>query len=89
MLTMVEPYMLLKEKMATCFDNLASIESHSSRLAMNKSQQHWDDFVRGMLGKYKKYTFWWDSRWRFIKNVQILIFEKHELDLLTLSEKHL
>lgn len=71
---MVEPYMHLEEKLTTHFDNLASIESHSSCLAVKEFHQRRDDFGGGMLWKYNKYTPWRDSRRRIIKNVQILSF---------------
>lgn len=56
MLTMVEPYMILEEKLSTRFDNPASTSSHSIFLVGKKSHQRLDDPNRGMIGNYNKYT---------------------------------
>lgn len=52
MLTMVEPYMILEEKITTYFDNHASIESHFNRLIGKESHWRRDDSDWGMLRKY-------------------------------------
>lgn len=56
MLTMVEAYMVLEEKLTTYFNNLASIKSHSN-LSVGK-ESHWrrDDSNRIMLEKYDRHT---------------------------------
>lgn len=41
--------MILEEMLATRFDNLVSIESHSSHPARKESYKFWEDFDRGML----------------------------------------
>lgn len=56
MLTMVEPYVILEEKLYMRFDNPASADFHSSRPIGKESHRHWDGPNRGMLGKYNKYT---------------------------------
>lgn len=56
MLTMVEPFMILEEKLTTRFNNPASTKSHLNFTTMNESHQHWDNSNRGMLGKHDKYT---------------------------------
>lgn len=53
---MVDPYMFLKEKTSTCFDNHASAETHSSLPVGNESYQHRDEYDWGMHERYDKYT---------------------------------
>lgn len=56
MLTMVEPSMILEEKLSKHFGNPASIDSQSSCPFGKESHQRRDDPDPRMLGKYNKYT---------------------------------
>lgn len=53
---MIEPYILLEEKLTTRFDDPISSESHSTRTIENESHWHRDDSDQGMLIKYDNYT---------------------------------
>lgn len=56
MITMVESFMVLEEKLNTCFDNPTSVEAHSSRSAEKKSYRCRDESDRGMQMQYDKYA---------------------------------
>lgn len=48
MLTMVEPFMMLEEKLTTCFDNPVYKEPHSGHLYGEESHRCQDDFDQNM-----------------------------------------
>lgn len=66
LLTMVEPYMLIDEKLTMHFDNPVSSESHSNHPTGKESHRCRDESDRGIMGKYNKYTPQWSPVRKFI-----------------------
>lgn len=89
MLSMDELYMLVEEKLSMHFDNLALVETNSSRYIGKESQRCCDESHRGMHEQYDKYAPLTSLRKRSTKIAPTLNFGGHGFDFLIPLGKHL
>lgn len=56
MISMAQSYLILKDKLNTCFNNPACASTNSSHPTRKESCQWKDDSNRGIQGRYEKYN---------------------------------
>lgn len=54
MMSMVESYMILAERLSTHFDNLIPVDANHASPGWKESYRHWDDSDQAMQGHYDK-----------------------------------